>query len=125
MLLRRPRQGRANSLLRTPFGDGSPVFEVLTAAAHEGGERVEILGNHRGPQLLDRLRKRLERLRTVVVEALDLEIQLRTFLRDERSHVELRIEGGRRQLRQARRSFAAFRQRSEERDIQGVRQAKY
>ena len=72
----------------------------------------------------DRLRQRLERLRSVVVEALDFEVQLRAFLRHERRHVELRIERGRRQFREARRGLAAFRQRREEGDVQRVRQAR-
>ena len=88
------------------------------------GERIEILGDDRGPQPLDRLRQRLERLRSVVVEALDLEVQLRAFLRHERRDVELRIERGGRQLREARRGFTAVGQRREEGDIQRVRQAR-
>ena len=75
--------------------------------------------------MLDRLLKRQQRLPTVLVEALNLEVQLRALRRDAARDLHLRIEGGARQARQPRRGLAAFRERGEECDVERMRQAEH
>src|SRR6185437_1703397 len=101
--------------------DGAPVLEVLAALTHQRDEDVMVARYHRRAQALDCLGQGLERFRAVVVEALDLEVELRTLLRHAARDVELRVESGAREPRQTRRSLAAFRERSEECDVESVR----
>src|ERR1700679_259308 len=73
---------RREGLSGTALGHVATVFEVITALSHQGGERVLVLREHSRPNALYRFAKGFQRLRAIVVETLDFEIQFGTLLRD-------------------------------------------
>ena len=70
--------------------------EVAATAIHECTKSSDIARTDHGAQPFDRVEQGSDRLRAVVVEQLDLEVEIGILARDVRGHSELRIERGRR-----------------------------
>ena len=115
----------ASPVADQPARAAARTSKIRPAAIHDGGEFRCISRLHRGDQALHRQLQGEQRLAAVLVQALNLEVQVGAFGRDTARDLELRIECGARQLRQARRRLAAVGERGEKCDVEGVRQSQH
>src|ERR1700677_1774562 len=92
----------------------SAYVEICSSSKHERSERVRIFRLHRRDQASDRLLEGHQRFHAVFVEALDLEVQLRTLGRHAARDVHLRIESRAREPRKPERGLARVGKRGEE-----------
>src|SRR5581483_2780446 len=115
----------ADEALGPPRRHAATILEIIAALLHDGYESIVILRHDDCTDAFDRLRERLERFCPVIVEALDLVIQLRTFLRHAACDIELCVERRTRHARKLRRGLATPGQRREECNVECVRKPEY
>ena len=97
----------------------------IAASLHHGDELGPVAGDDRVPELLDRIAQRLQRLASVLVQALDLEIQIGILRSHACGHVDLRVVCRAGELRETRSRLTAAGQRGEECDVERVGQTQH